>query len=348
MTDTIIKGSSRGIGSLPGRGKKRRFRFRFKFNKETWKKYILFVLLFCVVGAFYTPLMVFYGPFKDIRRITVGTFLTSRSGNYIKWFLSAEELKAFEDSKLSLYNSSSNIKPTIDVPKDHNKDIEIKDIRTAKFKGKMLFISDPSRVKIALSKNLGETGEKTSEIAKRLNAKAAINAGGFADVQFKGTGGLPQGITVSGGEIVTNDYGNVRGQIIGIDKDGVLVVGKFNIKEIKEMSLKEVVTFGPQLIDNGKALITSGDGGWGVAPRTAIGQRKDGTIIFLVIDGRQLDSIGASLREIQDLMMENGAVTAANLDGGSSATMYYDGKVVNNPSDMFGERYIPTAFVVMP
>ena len=91
-------------------------------------------------------------------------------------------------------------------------------------------------------------------------------------------------------------------------------------------------------------MITHGDGGWGVGPRTAIGQRKDGTVLFLVIDGRQPGySVGATLRDIQNIMYEEGAVIAANLDGGSSSTLYYNGKVINKPADLLGERMIPTA-----
>ena len=79
-------------------------------------------------------------------------------------------------------------------------------------------------------------------------------------------------------------------------------------------------------------MITEGDGGWGVGPRTAIGQKKDGTVLFLVIDGRQPGySIGATLRDVQDILFEKGCYIAANLDGGSSSTLYLNGKVVNKP-----------------
>lgn len=94
-------------------------------------------------------------------------------------------------------------------------------------------------------------------------------------------------------------------------------------------------------------MITGGDGGWGVGPRTAIGQRKDGTVLFLVIDGRQPGySVGATLRDIQNILFEEGAVIAANLDGGSSSTLFFNGKVINKPADLLGERMIPTAFIV--
>ena len=130
-------------------------------------------------------------------------------------------------------------------------------------------------------------------------------------------------------------------------KDGNLIVGNYSKAELKEKDVVEGISFGPALIVNGEKMITHGDGGWGVGPRTAIGQRKDGTVLFLVIDGRQPGySVGATLRDIQNIMYEEGAVIAANLDGGSSSTLYYNGKVINKPADLLGERMIPTAFVV--
>ena len=94
-------------------------------------------------------------------------------------------------------------------------------------------------------------------------------------------------------------------------------------------------------------VIKHGDGGWGISPRSAIGQRKDGTVLFLVVDGRQPGySIGATLADMQNIMYKQGAYIAANLDGGSSTTLYYNGKVVNKPADLLGERMIPTSFIV--
>ena len=70
--------------------------------------------------------------------------------------------------------------------------------------------------------------------------------------------------------------------------------------------------------------------------------------MFLVIDGRQIHSLGATLRDVQDVLLKYGAYTAANLDGGSSTTMYYNGKVINRPSDALGERAVPSVFMFTP
>ena len=90
----------------------------------------------------------------------------------------------------------------------------------------------------------------------------------------------------------------------------------------------------------------SGDGGFGIAPKTAIGQRQDGAIILLVIDGRDIGSLGATVKEVQEIMYKLGAVNAMNLDGGKSTTMYYDGEIINKPSNSMGERTIATAIIV--
>lgn len=75
------------------------------------------------------------------------------------------------------------------------------------------------------------------------------------------------------------------------------------------MGVTEGLTFGPPLIMNGKKVIRSGDGGWGISPRSAIGQKKDGTIMFLVIDGRQPGySIGATLVDVQNIMYEKARI----------------------------------------
>ncbi|HWI55463.1 MAG TPA: phosphodiester glycosidase family protein, partial [Desulfobacteria bacterium] len=140
---------------------------------------------------------------------------------------------------------------------------------------------------------------------------------------------------------------NYSMSIIGIDKNGLLVIGKYTPTRLLQNGVMEAVTFGPQIIKAGKRMVR-GNGGWGIAPRTAIGQTKDGAILMLVIDGRQVSSIGATLKDVQEILLDYGAVNAANLDGGSSTTMFYKGKVINSPCSPFGERYVPTAFVVMP
>ena len=110
--------------------------------------------------------------------------------------------------------------------------------------------------------------------------------------------------------------------------------------------IESAIEFGPYLIVNGKNQITNANSG-GIHPRTAIGQKQDGTMIFVVIDGRQVGySIGTNLLELQNIFNKYDAYNAANLDGGSSSTMYYNNKLTNKPSTPAGQRYLPNAFIV--
>lgn len=85
-------------------------------------------------------------------------------------------------------------------------------------------------------------------------------------------------------------------------------------QECLDRGIRDAVSFGPTFIVNGKAMEVAGSGG-GLNPRTVLGQRADGAVLMLVIDGRQSHSIGATYKDCIDVMLQYGAVNAANLDG---------------------------------
>ena len=223
-------------------------------------------------------------------------------------------------------------------------------------KGKMMIISDPKRVIAGYSGELPKTGQTTSQIVMGFNAVAGINAGGFTNDEDRtdgwnhlGTGGKPDGFIIHNANIIYNAF-NVPDhdpvECVALTASGKMIVGTYNIQQLFEMDVREAISFYYPLIINGIRQYVPDDG---PAPRTAIGQRENGEIIMIVIDGRRIiGSMGATRAQIRDLLYENGAVTAINLDGGSSTTMVYHNKVINNPSDAMGERSIPSAFLVMP
>jgi len=229
---------------------------------------------------------------------------------------------------------------------DTSSGIIIEDITGPSFKGKVMLIKNPKRVKLAVTKEIGIKGERVSDLVKDMGAFAGINAGGFYDPDGKGNGAFPDGLTMQDGQIVHNNVGNKTVNIVGFDDQGKLVIGNMRASQLLEKHIQEAVTFGPNLIVEGKNMI-SGDGGWGIAPRTGIGQMADGTVIFVVIDGRQPTwSIGATIHDLMNVFADYHAVNAVNLDGGSSSELVYNGKTANKLWNIFGERYIPTAFVV--
>ncbi|TWH55931.1 exopolysaccharide biosynthesis protein [Desulfitobacterium sp. LBE] len=235
-------------------------------------------------------------------------------------------------------------------------DIEGKDARgDIFFRGKVMLISDPKRVKVAVTQEIGTAGEKLTDMVSRSGAIAGINAGGVYDPNGEGNGAIPYGITVQNGEVVYDTIRDEAVDFVGLDAEGKLIIGTMNVAEIKEKNIQEGVGFSSPLYNMGTPLVrngqpaVSGNGGWGIAPRTGIGQRADGTLILLVIDGRDPDwSIGATLRNMANVFLEYGAVEAVNLDGGSMVEMVYEGRVLNKLRNIFGERPIPTGFVVMP
>ncbi|TGE38835.1 exopolysaccharide biosynthesis protein [Desulfosporosinus fructosivorans] len=231
---------------------------------------------------------------------------------------------------------------------DSTSGITVEDITGPSFKGKVMLIKDPTRVKLAVTKEIGVKGERVSELVKNMGAIAGINAGGFYDPNGKGNGAYPDGLTVQDGKLVDNNVGEKEVNIVGFDDQGKMVLGNMTANQLEGQHISEAVTFAPNLIVEGKSAI-SGDGGWGIAPRTGIGQMADGTVIFVVIDGRQPTwSIGATLRDLMNVFEDYHAVNAVNLDGGSSSEMVHQGKVLNKLWNIFGERYVPTAFVVTP
>jgi exopolysaccharide biosynthesis protein len=323
---------------------KQRIRLKKKIRR---KKVIVFLIFNLIFAIFMAPFIIFRGPFEDLKVLAVGSIITSRHPQVVRAFLSEEKISEIT-KKFNSPGSGANINRLINVS-DPSAGIVIEDIKGSAFKGKVMLIKNPKRIQVAVTKDIGETGQLLSSMVKESGAIAAINGGGFDDLNGRGNGAYPMGISVHNGEIVSNDSGNEAVEIIGLDKDGKLIGGKMTASEIKSKNIREAVSFWKTtLVKNGKRGDFI-DGEWGVAPRSAIGQKEDGTIIFVVIDGRQLTwSIGAKLSDLYQIFLKYGAVNAYNLDGGSSTELVYNQKIINKPCDFFGERYIPTAFLVMP
>jgi exopolysaccharide biosynthesis protein len=156
---------------------------------------------------------------------------------------------------------------------------------------------------------------------------------------------MPIGIVIKNGEVLINSNAGDKNTLIGFDNQHKLVIGKMTVQQALDRGVMDAVSFGPALVLNGELQGLGGTAG-GLNPRTAIGQRADGAILLLVIDGRQPTSLGASYKDVADVMIENGAVNAVALDGGSSTLMVYQDKILNQTSLLTGPRNIPTFFMV--
>lgn len=225
---------------------------------------------------------------------------------------------------------------------------ELIEINRELFRGKLLRISDPSRVFIGVSGALGgeAPGKKLEEITKSYGAIAAINAGGFDDPNGTGNGGTPNGLVISQGEWAFG-YDWMTYEVVGFDKKDKLHCGYMTGRQAQELDLRDAASFGPILISDGVKINNSGK--WsGYSPRTVIGQTDDGTVLLLLIEGRQISSLGATYDDVTQLMLEYGAVNAGNMDGGASSAMIYNGEQVTISSSLNGSRAVPCCWLVAP
>lgn len=209
--------------------------------------------------------------------------------------------------------------------------------------GYMMIVQDPSRIFVGKPDSFGGNGLTVENMCKKYDAIGGINGGGYFDDGGGGTGGIPTGLTVSQSEYYNEN--SAADCFIGFDEEGILHVGNLDSSSAREAGIRDGVTFtnGPILVANGLpvdavGIIT------GMNPRTAIGQRADGAVLMLVIDGRQAQSAGATYADLTEIMLDYGAVNACNLDGGSSTAMWFDGEYVNNCST--NPRNLPTCFLV--
>ena len=311
---------------------------------------MIIVLVFGALGA---VTILNYGPSTHARDIFVVSVMETSGVQFLaKWYYSDDEIKEIQENnsvKPTTETTDANLvqvgSNNVNSEYDINK-LEIINITAKKYKGKLMIINDPSRVIVGTIPTFSDdtVGRTVTDMTKDFNCVGGTNAGGFADLNGVGKGGVPLGIVISNGELkwgsTTSTY-----DMAGFDTDGKLHVGQMTGKDAIDMGIRDAVSFGPTLIVNGNPVEISGTaGGWN--PRTAIGQRADGAVLLMVIDGRQTNSIGATYGDLIKEMLKYGAINAYNLDGGTSAHMVYNGEIITSCSSLYGTRKMPTAILV--
>ena len=219
-------------------------------------------------------------------------------------------------------------------------------VKGGSYTGYMLIVLDPSRVILGCNPDmLGIQGYTVQQFVEAVDGVAGINGGGFADPGGMGNGSIPDTLLVRDGQIYCAGHGVGRG-FVGIDQDYILHVGFQTDKDVTDWNIQEGCGYGPILVMNGE-MMPEETLASGLNPRTAIGQRSDGAILMLVIEGRQPSRLGASYQDEAEVMLRFGAVNACNLDGGSSSMMWVNGEYINNSASVIGIRPIPSGFVVL-
>jgi exopolysaccharide biosynthesis protein len=332
------------------RNTKRKKKKGFFYKLKIFFTVMLLLLSLFSIWFFFTP------SGNNFRFLVADTLITTRHRHWAKYIIGQEELNKRVAAYQAQFDKMGDEVDThtITTPKDKNKEeenqplVKVDEVSGKGYHGYVLTVSDPTKIRLGVPGKRGK-GEKVSSMVSRLGAIAGVNGGGFDDPNWRGNGFKPIGLVISRGKMYYNGMGSQKSaQIVGLDKQGKMIAGRYTINELSKLGVQEAVTFQPRIIVNGKGQIKNQKEGWGIAPRTAMGQKEDGSILFVVIDGRQPGySIGASLYDVQEVMLEHGAVIAANLDGGSSTVLVgKGGEIMNKPSSEYGERYLPTAFLV--
>ena len=284
-----------------------------------------------------------------------------RETSAIRWvsriFLSEEELEQYKSVSSPAEESQAVNTSLIHMAESVESEegdlgYEILDISEGTCKGKLLIVYNPKRVILGTSDGFGvQPGLQLTEMVEKYGAIAGINAGGFNDDGGRGNGSTPQGLVIDDG-VATWGAHHIGGfHVVGLDYDGILHVGFMTVQGALKAGIRWGVSFethdglASALIINGE--VQRQNLGGGVNPRTAIGQREDGALLLLVLDGRSISTLGATMKDLADIMLEYGAVNAGNLDGGSSTVMVHNGEIINNCASVVGPRRIPTAFLLM-
>jgi len=233
------------------------------------------------------------------------------------------------------------------ITESENSGIEVIDIEGSTYNGKLLIISDPTRVFVGVPDRYGAdaSGLTVAAMIEKYDCTAGTNAGGFYDPNGNGTGGIPDGIVIYEGKLL---WGNLNSSynVAALDKNGILHVGWMSGQQAMDLGIQYAASYGPALIINGKACNENANLGGGLNPRTVIGQRADGAILLMVINGRSLNSLGATYDDLVEIMLSYEAVNATNLDGGSSSIMIMNGEYLTSSAYIFGERVVATSILV--
>lgn len=313
-----------------------------------------------------TITLICHGPSESAKELFATTILETGQLKFLaNVFLSKDELQKIVD-KNSLQDMDDEVDKNL-INTEGNKEkelIEIHNVSGDGFEGTMMVVNDPSKISLATTYPWGEYGKELGVIVDEAGAIAGVNGGIYYSSGNKG--GRPYGVTVSNGEIQDITLGWSGLYLIGFDENNLLRIislegmNKSAVeKMVKEEKIRDAISFQEEssdannhfvkLIINGEKRELSGKGS-GQNPRTAIGQRKDGSVLILVTDGRGKNGhLGATASDLIEIMAEYGAVNAANVDGGSSSSLYYNKKYLRTSVTFYytnSSWRLPTAFVV--
>ena len=316
---------------------------------------VLFTVVILVVAALLLVMnMVFNGPSPAAQEVLTMSLIEASATKWVPALFIGEErvaeIRTSVNQELPQEVSSSTkvviqkadaLTTTTDEWKDYPDGIRIERVAGDTYNAHVMIVRDPSTVYMGTSTEKYSTAIPGKRITEMMEANpdaiAAVNAGAFFDngTSDSSVGSYPLGLVVSEGRTAweSGKQPGLEG-FAGFDENNILVVSQKNLtkKQAEELKIRDGCCFGPVLLMDGEVNLEAYNNNSGFNPRTAIGQRADGAVIFVCIDGRQVASPGGTYADIINIMVEFGAVNACNMDGGSSSVMMY-----RDERGLFGE-----------
>ena len=337
--------SQRGGASKQSRKKKKKGSGLFGRIVRRFFLVLFTVIALILVAACLALNLIFNGPSPAARDVLTMSLLEPSGTKWIPGlFMDAETLDSIrtrEDSNLTdefsntseiVINKDAAISTGTDEWANSPDGIRFESHSGDTYNAHIMIVRDPSKVYLGTSTENFSTsipGTRIDDQIETDGAIAGVNAGAFFDngTSDPSVGSVPEGLVYSKGvcKWTTGSPPNGIKGFAGFNKDNILVVAQDNLSkaQAEELNIRDGCCFGPVLIMNGEINQEAYNSNSGWNPRTAIGQRKDGAVVFVCIDGRQAGSAGGTYKDVIDIMIEYGVVNACNMDGGSSSIMVY-------------------------
>ena len=337
--------SQRGGASRPPKKKKKKGSGLFGRIVRRFFLVLFTVIALILVAACLAANLIFNGPSPAARDILSMTLLEPSGTKWIPGlFMDAQTLdsiRARDDSNLKdefsnaseiVINKDTAISAGVDEWANYPDGIRFESHSGDTYNAHIMIVRDPSKVYLGTSTENFSTsipGTRIDDQIETDGATAGVNAGAFFDngTSDPAVGSVPEGLVYSKGvcKWTTGSPPNGIKGFAGFNKDNILVVAQDNLSkaQAEELNIRDGCCFGPVLIMNGEINQEAYNSNSGWNPRTAVGQRKDGAVVFVCIDGRQAGSAGGTYKDVIDIMIEYGVVNACNMDGGSSSIMVY-------------------------
>ena len=212
------------------------------------------------------------------------------------------------------------------------------------YRGVLVIMKDPSRLSLQAASTLGSVGQVCGKIAEAHGGVIGMTGSGFIDPGGTGNGGTLAGYAMCNGK----SYGGHMGygyKRLELHEDNRIYI-RDSDSEVSP-GTTDAVEFSPAMIIDGETVVNARSGFSDLQPRACLGQSKYGEIIALLVEGRLTTSVGISVPDCAAIMAKHDCMQAMNLDGGTSAMIWYKGKYImrsSNPALTAG-RTLPNAFV---